>query len=74
MKTRKTPVEGKKGPVEYWTMHWWGYGTYQRCSRHKTYQAALSAAKKCERVGGSPHDIWACQRIPRADLKGSCRR
>ena len=48
---------------EYWSMHW--YGTYQRCSAHKSAEAAIKAAKKCERAGGSYHDIWECRRIKR---------
>ena len=51
------------GKSEYWSMHW--YGTYQRCSRHKSAQAAIKAAQACERVGGSEHAIWECRRIPR---------
>lgn len=48
---------------EYWSMHW--YGEYQRCSKHKSAQAAIKGAEACERVGGSRHDIWECRRLKR---------
>ncbi len=48
---------------EYWTMFW--FGSYQRCSRHKTAKAALAAARKCEAEGGFHHDIVKVERIPR---------
>lgn len=28
------------------------------CSKHKTFNAAEKAAKKCEKRGGAHHDIW----------------
>jgi hypothetical protein len=49
--------------TEYWAMHW--YGTYQVCSSHRTYSAALRAAEKCEKNGGSHHDIWKCEKQSR---------
>ena len=58
-KRKRRPV----GKPEFWSMHW--YGTYQRCSQHKSAQAAIKAAQACERDGGSEHDIWECRRVVR---------
>jgi len=51
--------------TEYWTMFW--FSGYQRCSAHRTLAAALRAARKCERDGGTRHDIVKVERIPRKD-------
>lgn len=54
-KTSSRHKPKKTSPNEFWTMFW--YGTYQRCSKHRTYNAALKATQKCEHDGGDPHDI-----------------
>jgi len=42
----------------------WG-GTDTICSVHKTAQAALRAAKACERRGGAYHDIFKVTPVKR---------
>ncbi len=59
----------KKAKPQYWAMHW--FGTYQRCSHHKTAQAALRTAERCEAGGGSHHDIVEVQVLNRARIKRS---
>lgn len=64
-KAKGEVVMAKK--IEYWAMHW--FGTYQVCSSHKTLKAAIEAAQECEARGGSPHDIWKCEKQPRPKPK-----
>jgi hypothetical protein len=33
------------------------------CSKHKTLSAAIKAAKNCERIGGTKHQIWEVKEI-----------
>lgn len=52
---RRAKAPAKK--PEFWTI-WDPAGIFQVCSKHRTFEAALSAARQCERRGGAPHDIY----------------
>jgi hypothetical protein len=41
----------------------------QICSKHRTFHAAVRAAKKCERQGGMHHDIWEVRVYPQKITK-----
>jgi hypothetical protein len=56
------------GKVEYWTM--FKYGDSRRiCSKHRTAQAAHKAATKCERSGGSEHQLLEVTELTRVPYK-----
>jgi len=56
-----------KKTIKYFSMHW--YGTYQVCTSHTSHEAAVKAAVECESRGGSKHDIWKCEKMPRPRYK-----
>ena len=55
--------------TEYWTT-FGGTGAYERiCSRHRTPEAAVSAASKCEKSGGVYHRVYKVERVKRRKVK-----
>jgi len=52
-----------KAKPEYWTFWYPPTFAYGFCSKHKSLGAAERAAKKCEKEGGSEHDIYEVRRV-----------
>jgi hypothetical protein len=43
---------------QYWTIWSWGI-----CTKHKTHEQAVKAAKGCELRGGPPHRIYYVREV-----------